>query len=242
MIKEIPDNPFIMQKHRINETVLWDGGPDNEKAFKKARKNLKEDWYYHNQKITYIRNEWGFRDCSVKDWVWEESIVILGCSCVEGIGVSLEDTIGKNLEKIMNTPVINLGVSGAGIDFSCMNSLLLNENLPRPKAIIQFWSGIDRYTDFWQFPYVTNYLPKHENYYAKYDWCSRNKLYVKADRALWKDKVPYVDATYFEKTANELEIDMLERIDRARDQSHPGHKTYKKTAEWFAEKLKEQGI
>ena len=53
-------------------------------------------------------------------------------------------------------------------------------------------------------------------------WDERNKMYVLADRVLWKDKLPYYEASVFDVTAEELEVDYLSHLDLGRDLDHWG--------------------
>ena len=242
---EYPVRSFVTKHDRRNNIEYWDGGPDNLKAWKKNRKNLGPDWYYYDKGpdvISYIRNEDGFREKSKDNIDWSNYVIIFGCSIVEGIGNTVDDTISKNLERIIDTPVLNFGCSGGSVDQSCINSLILHNDYPRPKAVIHIWTGLARYADFLQNLNCKQYLPRMKTYDPTYMWEERSKFYVEADRALWHDKTIYLEGSTFYDTAKVLDVPFYKEVDRARDTGHPGYKTNKLIAENLADRLKEQGL
>jgi len=237
--------PFVNKKFRANTVVYWDGGLDNEKLWRKNRRKLGPEWYYYNKgqdAVNYALNEFGFRERPVAEIDWGNSIVLFGCSVVKGIGNTLEDTIGKQLENILNVPVLNLGVSGTGIDFAGVNSLILHNDYPTPKAVVQLWSGLSRYSNFVTSSRAIRYMPNKHDYYAKYMWEERNKYYVEADRTLWANKTIYYEGSIFQDTAQELDVTFYEVRDLARDMDHPCAFTNKLIAQDIAENLKKQGL
>lgn len=236
---------FANNKEKRNDTAYWDGKSDTFKNWDRRKRDLGEKWYFYDKgekEISYIRNEIGFRERSVYQITWSKSIVIFGCSVVEGIGNKLEDTIAKKLEKKLDIPVLNFGVSGTSIDLACINSLILHNYYPRPKAIIHLWTGIDRYVDFRDEKNVTNYLPNHEDYYFDYNWAERNKYYVEADRTLWKNKTIYLEGSTFSHTAKTLNVKLYDEYDKGRDLDHPGPKTNEAIADNLVKRLKNEGL
>ena len=215
-------------------------GSDTENLFRKNLKTYKT-WIYADKPITYRYNEHGFRNKSFNEVDWSKSIVVIGCSHVEGIGLALEDTICWHLEKIMNIPVVNLGVGGSAVDFACWNSLRLHNYYPRPKALVHVWTSLARYTDRWKNIYFS-FLPKYREYNNKLNWTYRSKYYIETDRALWKDKVPYIEATFFDKDYLQNDMIKLYHLDQARDLMHPGIKSSHIAAKKIAEQLRKQGV
>lgn len=225
-----------------NITYYWeDGGTDTKKNFDRNKKRLDADWIYSKKSISYVTNKLGFRNKPFNEVNWANSIVILGCSHVKGTGHAIEDTIPYRLEKILNIPVVNLGISGSAIDLGCWNSLILYDHYPRPKAVVQWRTGLDRYTDR-NSTDIIGYMANSKNYNAGLDWEYRSKFCVKADRALWKDKTIYYEGSQFPYTAKELDIDFYDTIDLARDLIHPGIESHKIAAEGIAKNLLELGI
>ena len=241
----------------VDKTILWDGGNDRPDYVRKQKKKLGKNWYYYDKDIEYKYNTNGFRCPEFNTLDWTNSIVIFGCSDACGVGNTVEDTVAGKLESLLGIPVINLGISGTSIDHACYNSLCLNEHYPNPKAVVHIWSGLGRYAEFnpegrdpnehyypvfgkrWQ---VVNIRPTGVRYCNKHNWEIRNMFYIKADRQIWKNKTIYYETTFFEKTAKELDIDWLERIDYARDFDHPGHQSNQLMAELIAKNLKERGL
>ena len=129
---------------------------------------------------------------------------------------------------------------------ACWNSLLLHETYPRPKAVVQLWSSIHRYAEYSternERSVYSFHLPQRKPYCAKHNWDERNKMYVLADRVLWKDKLPYYEASVFDVTAKVLEVDHLKEIDLGRDLDHWGPKSNIAAAETIATNLKKQGL
>lgn len=236
---------FVNEDRKRNEVAYWDGGPDNKKLWKKNCFQKGKTWYYYNKNekhISYVRNEFGFRERPIDEIDWSNSIVLFGCSVVEGIGNTLDDTIAKNLERMLDMPVLNFGISGGGIDLSCINSLILHNSYPTPKAVVQLWSGIGRYSNFLSPTESKNYHPTRKDYSAEYFWEERNKYYVEADRTLWSGKTIYYQGSTFLQTAKDLNVTFYDELDTGRDLDHPGPKTNKSIAEDIAENLKKQGL
>lgn len=237
---------FVVEFPKRNQTAHWDYGSDTEKSWRRNKKKLGTDWYYYDkgpEVLNYQRNEYGFRERSFQDIDWNNYIAIFGCSVVEGIGNILDDTIAKNLEKIIGIPVLNFGISGSAVDCACVNSLILHNHYPRPKAIIQFWTGLSRYTDFLKNTDARVFLPHKKGYNANYLWEQRSKYYIESDRALWKGKTIYLEATTFPATNAALkDVNFFHEIDKARDFSHPGYKTNRIIAQQLATCLNEKGL
>lgn len=249
---------FIGSEYK-SKTVLWDGGNDTFKTFRKTAKKKPEDWYYRNKKLSYEMNSHGFRAPEFDKVSWKDSVVVIGCSTTMGVGNAVEDCVPSILETIIDMPVINMGISGSAVDHACWNSLVLHEHYPKPKALVHIWSNIARYTDFLVDPIADNRLPKYDilgtmmqpqscipqmdRYCVRHSWDVRSKMYTWADRALWKNQLPYVEASFFKNTKADLpHIGFVEEIDQARDQDHPGYQTNQLMARLVAVKLKEQGL
>ena len=218
----------------------------SEKKYRKSRRKLGPDWYFYDKRITFDYNSNGFRAPELDTMDWANSVVVIGDSFVSGDGNAIEDIATTLLQDILEMPVINLGSSGTGIDLACWNSLLLHETYPRPKAVVQLWSSIHRYAEYSternERSVYSFHLPQRKPYCAKHNWDERNKMYVLADRVLWKDKLPYYEASVFDVTAKVLEVDHLKELDLGRDLDHWGPKSNIAAAETIATNLKKQGL
>ena len=231
-------NHFI--SHLPKNEIVNFIGTDQEKLFRKNLKRQDKDWIYRNKEIKYSFNEIGFRTRPFKDINWKESVVMFGCSNIQGVGLAEEDTLAMQLEKIIERPVINLGIGATGVDIACWNSLTLHENYPKPKAIIQVWSSLDRYADY-RNNQLSAYVPSVKGYNYRLNWSFRSAKYIETDRALWRDKVVYIEGTYFKinkKYSDKLKIKQFDAVDQARDLIHPGINSNKANAECIADQLK----
>ena len=219
------------------------------KYHRKNQKKFGPKWYYYSKKISYKYNMDGFRAPEFSTVDWANSVVVLGDSYALGMGNAIEDIFTTHLEKLLGLPVINLGVSGSAIDRSCWNSVILHDNFPHPKAIVQLWTGTSRYTEYDPESPEThggqrlvNYQPAKRHWCYRHEWQYRSMFYVQTDRALWKDKTIYYEATWHYDTAKELAVDFIEDIDLGRDLQHWGYKTHQVAAEIIASNLKKQGL
>jgi len=103
-----------------NRTLLWTGNDSYAKwkwhNFRASSRNRLKELGYKANSITYVYNEHGFRTEHLHDK--GNSIVFVGCSFTEGIGVRFVDTYPYILSKKLNLDCINLGVGGASNDSS----------------------------------------------------------------------------------------------------------------------------
>lgn len=229
---------------------------DSENTFLENSKKMSAsnvDWDYFNKTINYKFNSYGYRTDEWSDINWQESIVIFGCSHVLGEGLAEEDTITGQLSRLLNKPVINLGVSGTGISFNSYNSLLLYKNLPKPYAVVQLWSSISR-IELYTPEKMLLCLPatigdKHDHMHMYRDafykeWSRFPENYhthlwfnAQFSKSLWENITKYYECTLFFETENLLKCKFFEIVDRSRDLLHPGIKTTKILAENIAENI-----
>lgn len=219
-------------------------GLDSHKEFKKILKKSPSDWIYRTKKITYSNNELGFRERAFESVDWNNSIVILGCSHVYGYSLAEEDTAVRVLEKQINMPVINLGVASGSVELAFYNSLILYEMEVKPKAIIQIWSDLSRYLNFFSSDvnFIQSYTYANKAYVHNIDWETKSLFYRTAFNAIWKDKTFVYEASFFNNTALKFNIDCIEYLDFARDNSHPGIISNKVLADNIASKLRDAGM
>ena len=239
------NNHFINPNRTKNGEVCEDSS--SLKKYRKDKKRLGKTWEYFDKPVLYNQNPESFRTTPFANIKWEDSVVVFGCSNVYGIGLANEDTITHQLEQILDMPVINLGIPGTGIDLAAVNSLILHEHYPTPKAVVHLWSGADRYTDFTKDTTIPMMPKRGVNRFGKtyiwtLDWSIRSKHYILADNALWRNKTCYYEASYFTQTCELLNIDLIKIIDEASDLAHPGTKSAKAGAIQIAEALLKQGI
>jgi len=233
--------------------------PDTEELFKKNIVRQPSDWIYRNTPITYRSNELAYRYSSFAKVDWSESVVMLGCSLVRGVGVCEEDTISQQLSRIIDREVINLGVNGSSITFACYNIALLLENYPPPKAVVLVWTDYRRAMFFETPDKLATWGFNHHNYIhigkwnkhiesLKYvitkdpNWAAHTFFAMKNVRLLCRG-IPLVEVTFFPNTVSIANCTFLgDQIDLARDLMHFGPKTNRLAAECIATQLKKQGV
>jgi len=235
----------FISRHHPHETTLW-CATDNHKNFNRNLKRQAADWEYRTKTITYEHNAHGFRTKDFSEVKWEDSIVIFGDSYVYGTGLAFEDTVPMQLETLTGIPTVSIASSGSSVDSTFSNSLTLYNHYPTPRAIVHLWTGLDRYQDFdCQQRHITKrrdscayyFQPSDRGYEPRINWGARSKLYVAAERAIWGDKVPRYEMSYFPHTSKTLLIDHFKGIDLARDQDHVGSKTTAAVAKQIASQL-----
>lgn len=242
LIDYIKAGNFLLVDSSFNKH--WNG-PDNRESYIENLKRQPADWYYRNNSVNYTFNRHGYRTYDFKKINWRESIVIFGCSNVLGTGLTDSDTLSAQLEKIINRPVINMGINGSSIEFSLYNSIILNQSYPTPKAVVQLWTGANR-TIYFNKRSVETYGPWNmvrKNYVDHWNKDSTHgrvhALFANMiSKQIWSNKTRYYEATFFFDTMKLLNCDYFSPKDLARDLTHPGRETIKEVANKIALELK----
>lgn len=103
--------------------------------------------------VDYKFNTNGYRAAEWDQVDWAESVVVLGCSHVVGVGVSLEDSLPVQLARRFRRPVVNLGYGGSSMTVQLYNSLALSAKGIKPHAVILVAPQLTRLTYFtWREP------------------------------------------------------------------------------------------
>jgi len=100
---------------------------------------------YENKEVKYTLNSFGYRTKNFNEIDWSNSIIIFGCSVMQGVGLDDSCTVSSFLEKEMDLPVINMGVGGSSNEFHLYNSNILLTQYPKPKAVIYCLTGLQRH-------------------------------------------------------------------------------------------------
>lgn len=143
---------YIHQNNKSVEELLNDQtyttwnfcGSDDSKICKSDPKSYNP--CYENKEVKYTLNSFGYRTKNFNKIDWGNSIIIFGCSVIQGVGLDDSHTLSSFLEKEMDLPVINMGVGGSSNEFHLYNSNILLTQYPKPKAVIYYLSGLQRYT------------------------------------------------------------------------------------------------
>jgi len=117
---------------------------DTENAYEQNKIEMGPDWKYYNTPIKYIINDNGYRAPAWNTIDWENSYVLLGCSCSFGVGLDEEETLSRHLSIGLKAPVINLGYPGGSNESIIFNLLRLLKHFPKPKGVIIQWTTLDR--------------------------------------------------------------------------------------------------
>lgn len=211
------------------DSPLWRGS-DSGDAFYANLKTQPADWMYRTRTISYTDNSHNYRTQEFNTIDWANSVVMIGCSNVYGVGVDDIDTLPAQLSRLINKPVINLGVGGSSMLFALHNNLILNEVYPTPRAVINVWTDLSRAT-YYQKASINHHgaWEMRRNNYM--DMWNRDEYNPKlnahfismAARQIWKPQCEYYEATVFPSTAEAVGCDLYTLdMDRARDMGHPG--------------------
>jgi hypothetical protein len=239
IISKIENNLFLNN----NSKTCSFFSSDLENVFKKNLQSQPLDWRYRNKEINYVLNKDSFRTVEFNNVVWNESIVIFGCSQVFGVGLAEDETISFCLSKLINRPVINMGVAGSSPTFATHNAIILKKGYPTPKAVVNIWSGLNR-TAFYHPYHVQHDIVNESQDSYNYQWNKNdsnaivNGLFLQHFNKIMWEGIPYYEITMFEHTAKYFKCDFIKKIDRARDLIHPGHETAYLIAKKIAENLK----
>ena len=209
-----------------------------------------EDWHYNSKNVDYTINSKGFRSKEFEDINWKESILLFGCSCVYGVGVSDDETLSYYLSKLLNRDVINLGVPGGSNIQIISNSLIFRKKYGIPYGVIIMWTGMDRFLYYnnnsfhhvgpWDSVDVPEFKdfndPDYKKLYEEYYFSRTNeimnaKITSQIGKEIWKNKTRYFDGSFFEDVAHFTESNQFFPFSNtARDLLHPGHVDYYRTA------------
>lgn len=203
---------------------------DSEEQFLKNLKQQPQDWLWRRSQVQYSLNSQLYRAREWKEYNWNSSILLLGCSLAYGVGVDDTQTISHYINLRSKFPVINLGQNGAGLSFLLTNSIILKEYKVKPMAVIYLWPQRSRQTEYksltktfshgawnlddsWMQPLVLNDV--HNRIWAEYA--------IRNMRVLWD--CPVIEGSFYEDMAEIAGCDRFSFIDYARDLMHPGPKT-----------------
>jgi len=229
----IKENKFIptaflthhhpLDPHKVDTRFANTDSPEN---FEKHLKTQPFDWHYKTKQIEYKVNSNGYRAKEWNEIDWPNAIVVLGCSMTAGIGVAEDETITHFLSRLSGREVVNLGLSGAGLDAMMFNNVNLRKHFGKPWAVVNLWTNIDRLIEFLDHRPEYHGIWSSAKYFKEHNRSEMNPIikslyYNEAVRQLWKDTRTYY-ATFFERTSHYFECEFLEHTNTARDLLHCG--------------------
>jgi hypothetical protein len=196
-------------------------------------------------------NSLNYRAPEFSDINWQESVVIFGCSNVFGAGLTDNETIPYQLEKLLKRPVVNMGVPSSSIAYSVFNQTILAESNQSPYAVINLWTSINRITYFYEKepchigPWTARYTNTNifiRSIKSVFDaWNiddinpSLQSIFLqKMSEIIWKD-TKHFQGTFFPNTSDALNVELFHCKDYASDNLHPGPLTAQAVAEQLAQ-------
>lgn len=248
---KITDQDFLKPRQLLpqpydlpNRTMKF-SGHDSEKLFSENLLKQPASWKYRTKEVTYVLNHQFYRAPEWETIDWKNSVVILGCSNVFGVGLAEDETINHCLSQLIDRPVINLGVGGSGMSFAMQNSVVLNQNFPTPWAVINIWSDPYRIHEFVNKSSIKHYTASHDDKLHSKFW-GRSEINpemhsyfaCKATEAIWSSKTKYLSYSHWESLdAESIKKLQLQEYDFARDMAHPGSRSAVHTAKILADAL-----
>lgn len=187
--------------------------------------------------VDYKFNANGYRCAEWANVNWSESVIVLGCSHVAGVGVNNEHSLPYQLEQRWQRPVVNLGYGGSSMTVQLYNSLALIRRDINPYAVILVAPQLTRQAYFtWKepihmVPTQTEHLPVGiKDCYKGWIHHEPNAevhgaLQWAGIRHIWHD-VPFYSFTTQDSDTRWISAVSLSRyIDRAHDGLHAGPQT-----------------
>lgn len=97
-------------------------------------------WPYYDLEDDFYRyNSFGYRTYEFNN-LPESFDIVIGCCCVEGLGLRQTETWWHHYEQITNRQVVNLGKGGTGCNYININLSAWLANYKLPDRVIIFWS------------------------------------------------------------------------------------------------------
>jgi len=248
--KYIKSNKFLLTNNIYN-TVFKFCGSDNEDSYQENLEKMPPDWIYRQTPVTYTTNSDGYRTAEFSTIDWRNSIVLFGCSNVFGIGVDDAAMLSSQLQQLTGIPVVNMGLGSTSMTYAYYNQLILFEIEPKPFAVVNVWPAPDRMCSFtpdrvinhgsWNLPTENK---KNTDTIAKLKdidcFITNNNVHSHfarlAAKNLWKN-TKYYECSYFPHAGKQLNVPVLQRIDKARDCMHPGIKSHELASSHIAQAL-----
>lgn len=235
---------FLPPFSPIPNNIVEFCGTDSKDLFDKNINKKESSWYYRTNKVEYKFNHAGYRTDEWKDIDWSNSIVVFGGSDVLGVGLIESDTISSQISRMLGRTTVNLGAGGTSMFFSFYNSVILKKHFPTPWAVVHIWSSVDRFVYFddknisilgpWELQnkfFNRNPTNTLYNYWSKSKSNTLNQTaYMPFVSPIIWNNTRFYQASFFEETSNNNNIDFLQFYDHARDDIHIGKETAYNTA------------
>ena len=228
---------------RTNLVTHWSGS-DNEEMFKKNPKSG-----YTKESIIYQYNSNGYRSQEIDLTCSKPSIICIGCSFTEGVGVNYEESWPAHIEQAFPDHLVyNFGHGGSSGDHVA-RTLYNIGNLLNTTTVFILWPGMFRYelyTDVtvdhvllqWadgNFSNETTYPMEAITDINFYNLRQKNKAIVDLLKIMYKYQVVEYNSGYNGNMSNFHDMPPIKVHDKGRD-IHPGPGWHKDLARLFIEK------
>jgi hypothetical protein len=120
---------------------------DDRATYEANLKTQPADWEWRTRRVRYTVNSQHYRCAEWSQIDWNNSVLMLGCSMVFGLGLDDDQTVTASLSRKLGMPVINLGVSGSSAMFQWINTTKLITLGVTPKRVIYIWPHHFRVAD-----------------------------------------------------------------------------------------------
>ena len=234
--------------HYCDCTLTWSGTDTverwNEHNKNKSTRQQLINLGYTDESITYKYNEYGFRTEPFHDK--GNSIIFLGCSYTEGVGVRYQDTMANVVSKKLNLDGINLAVGGGANDTSFRIANYWIEKLKPSIVVFQptEWWRLETFCkdhipkrcslskteshSYHTLRFYLHYLKYDENLKLNYD---KNRLAI--EQICQNNRIKFIQ-TY------DGDLRDWSKPDVGRDRAHPGVKSHQHMADIILKKINEE--
>ena len=247
---KIYDNGLIGYTNS-NKTLQYMGSDTEEAYFKKLRTQPK-DWYYRDCNITYVYNSTGHRCHEIDQTDFDNYVLFVGDSHVEGIGLEYEKTFPYLFSQKLGISYYNLGLGGTGSDVTLNNILTWLSRYKKPKYVFAYWSDPTRFVlqskfigfdkknclhavlaGSERFRFKTFLVEGDANgYFNSKTYLSKNLIQNVCDNF----SIPIFNFTLLDPGIKDLGTIICEIVDKARD-DHAGIETNKIIADLLCEEF-----
>lgn len=226
---------------------------DSEQEYFKNLQAMPSSWYYRRVPVHYSFNSNGYRCPEWGAISWADSIVVLGCSIVLGVGIDDSDTITSQLENKTNIPTVNLGIGGSSNQLMLHNTIQLITNGLIPKAVVVVFTDPSRISllgdkstktyGSWVLEKELGHSEEVRNFFHTWNADSNADTQgitcARAVELVWKSTgIPVVTfQTYGSWCLDMGYKKLVEPVDLARDLQHGGVESQKVWADQIKEQL-----
>jgi hypothetical protein len=217
---------------RCGATLFW-SGTDTEENFKKSPKPG-----YTKTSIVYKYNSYGYRTREFDLTNSIPSIICIGCSFTEAIGINYEDSWVAQIEKNFPQHVVyNFGVGGSSGD-AVARTLYNISGVITPSIVFVLWTDIYRYEQYQELKIATVY-PHVQNGYTPTMLTDENFNNIRQrNRAMVGLLATVNNYTVYEHNIHDFDMSIH---DQGRD-DHPGPQWHAEMARTFLKKYDQHKI